>query len=130
MILSFYFVNLIYLLTSHLFLSFFLCFFFYIFLYPTFFCCSLSLFISFALSFSPLGLLLISVCVLVMSIDSKFVFELIVSVMVIMLVHSTCQKCIHVGAWLAPRVVHESTTFKGIRESVRCLASQAFSLSS
>ena len=47
-----------------------------------------------------------------------------------MLVHSTCQKCIHVRAWLALHVVHESTTFKGMRESVRCLASQAFSLSS
>ena len=46
-----------------------------------------------------------------------------------MLVHSTCQKCIHVRAWLALRVVHASTTFKGIREHVCCLASQAFSLS-
>ena len=50
--------------------------------------------------------------------------------MVIMLVHTTCQKCIHVCAWLALRVVPESTTFKGMRESVRCLAPQAFSLSS
>ena len=45
-----------------------------------------------------------------------------------MLVHSTCQKCVHVRACLALRVVHESTTFKGMRESVRCLASQVFSL--
>ena len=69
----------------------------------------LSLLISFPLSFSPLELFLIWVCVLVMSIDSKFVFEFIV-----MLVHSTCQKCIHVRAWLVLRVVHESTTFKGM----------------
>ena len=65
-----------------------------------------------------------------MFIDSKFVFEFIARVMVIMLVHSICQKCINVRAQLALRVVHESTTFKGMRESVRCLASQAFSLSS
>ena len=52
-----------------------------------------------------------------MSIDSNFVFEFIALVMVIMLVHSICQKCIHVRAWLAPHV-HESTTFKGMRESV------------
>ena len=61
-----------------------------------------------------------------MSVDSKFAFEFIVSVMVIILVHSTCQKCIHVRAWLALHVVHESTTFKGMCESVHCLASQAF----
>ena len=63
-------------------------------------------------------------------IDNKFVFEFIALVMVIMLVHSTCQKGIHVRAWLALRVVHESTAFKGMRESVHCFASQAFSLSS
>ena len=50
--------------------------------------------------------------------------------MVIMLVHSTYQKCNHVRAWPALRIVHESMTFKGMRESVRSLASQAFSLSS
>ena len=49
--------------------------------------------------------------------------------MVIMLVHSTCQKCIHVHTWRALRVAHEST-FKGMRESVCCLASLAFSFSS
>ena len=40
--------------------------------------------------------------------------------MVIMLVHSICQKLIHVRvrAWLALRVVHESTTFKGMRVRV------------
>ena len=48
--------------------------------------------------------------------------------MLIMLVHSTCQKCIHVRASL--RVVHESTTFKGMHERFHCLASQAFSFSS
>ena len=65
-----------------------------------------------------------------MSIDSKFVFEFIAWVMVIMLVHSTCQKCILVRAWLALHVIHESTTFRGMRESVRSLASEACSLSS
>ena len=35
-----------------------------------------------------------------------------------MLVHSTCQKCIHVRAWPALRVVHESMTFKGMRVRV------------
>ena len=49
--------------------------------------------------------------------------------MVIMLVHSTCQKCIHVRVWLPLRVVQESMTFKDMRESVPCLASQAFFLS-
>ena len=55
-------------------------------------------FFSFPLYFSPLGLFLIWVCVLFMSIDSKFVFEFIAWVMVIMLVHSTYQKCIYVYA--------------------------------
>ena len=44
---------------------------------------TLSLLISFQLSYSPLGLFLIWVCVPVMSIDSKFVFEFIAWVMVI-----------------------------------------------
>ena len=55
-----------------------------------------------------------------MFIDSKFVLEFIVRVMAIMLIHSTGQKCIHIRAWLALRVVHESSTFKGMRESVCC----------
>ena len=97
---------------------------FNIFVYLIFFFYFLSLPIFFPLSFSPLGLFLIWVCVLVMSTDSMFVFEFIVWVMVIMLVHSSCQKCIHVRVWLALRVVHESTTFKGMLGSVRCLASQ------
>ena len=113
----------------NLFIHFFLYFFlFYIFLTYLFY--FLSLLISFPLSFSPLGLFLIQVCILVMSVDSKFVFEFIVWVMVIMLVHSICQKCIYVRAWLPLRVVHESTTFKGMRESFCCFASQAYSLSS
>ena len=82
-------------------LSFFLSYFKFSFILfsfiPTYFS-SLSLLISFPLSFSPHELFIIWVCVLVMSIDSKFVFEFIVWVMVIMVVHSTCQKCIHVRA--------------------------------
>ena len=103
---------------------------FYISCYFILFFYSSSLLISFQLSFSPLGLFLIWVCVLVISIDSKFVLEFIARVTVIMLVHSTCQKCIPVRAWLALFVVNEPTTFKGMRESVCWLASQAFSLSS
>ena len=95
----------------------------FLFFYP------LSLLISFRLSFSPLGLFLIWVCVPVMSIDSKFVFEFIAWTMATMLVHSTCQKCIHICTWLALHL-HVSTTFKGMRESFCCLASQSFSLSS
>ena len=72
----------------------------------------------------------LSMRVFVMSIDSNFVLEFFAWVMVIMLVHSTCQKWNHVRSLPALRVVHESTTFKGVHESVRCLASQAFSLSS
>ena len=72
----------------------------------------------------------LSMRVFVMSIDSNFVLEFIGWVMVIMLVHSICQKWIHVRAWLALRVVHESTTFKGMRESFCRLASQGFSFSS
>ena len=58
----------------------------------------------------------LSMRVFVMSIDSNFVVEFIAWVMVIMLVHSKCHKWIHVcvRAWLALRVVHESTTFKGM----------------
>ena len=36
-----------------------------------------------------------------------------------MLEHSICQKGIHVRAWLALCVVHESTTFKDMRACVR-----------
>ena len=64
-----------------------------------------------------------------MSIHSKFVFDFIVCVIVIMLVHSICQKCIHVHAWLAPRVIHESTTLKGMRESVYSRMSERSKLS-
>ena len=101
-----------------LFLKFF---FFYFLLSPPFF--------SF-LCLSSSTLYHLSMRVFVMSIDSNFVLEFIAWVMVLMFVHSICQKWIHVRAWLALRVVHESTTFKGMRESVCCLASQAFSLSS
>ena len=78
------------LISFFFFLSFFL---FHVFFYPTFF---LSFFyflslISFPLFFSPLGFFLIWVCIVKMSIGSKFVFEFIVWVMVTMLVHSTCQ---------------------------------------
>ena len=110
---------------SFLLLSFFFKFSFLLFFFiPIFLTCW------FLLSASSSALYHLSMRVLVMSIDSNFVFEFIAWVMVIMLVHSLCQKWIHVRAWLALRVVHESTTFKGMRESVRCLASQAFSLSS
>ena len=51
----------------------------------------LSLLISFPLSFSPLELFLIWVWVLVIFVDSKFVSEFIAWVMLILLVHSTCQ---------------------------------------
>ena len=108
-----FFLFLYFLLISFFFFSFFffsfcLIFFFY----------SLSLLISFLLSFSPLGLFLVWICVLVMSIDNTFVFEFIARVMVIMLVHSTCQKWTHERAWRALRVVHESTTFKGMHVRV------------
>ena len=106
-----------------LFLSFIL---FYFILSPPFL-----FFLFFNLCLSSSTLYHLSMRVLVMSIDSNFVFEFIAWVMVIMLVHSICQKWIHVRvcAWLALRVVHKSTTFKAMRESVRCLASQAFFLS-
>ena len=65
-----------------------------------------------ALCLSSWTLSHLSMRILVMSIDSNFVFEFITWVMVIMLVHSTCQKWIHVHAWPALRVVHEWTTFK------------------
>ena len=55
--------------------------------------------LTFCLSSSTLYHL--SMCVLVMSIDSNFVFEFIAWAMVIMLVHSICQKWIHVRPWLA-----------------------------
>ena len=73
----------------------------------------------------------LSMRVFVMSIDSNFVLEFIAWVMVIMLVHSICQKWIHVRvrAWLALRVVHEATTFKGMRGRVSVVfISSLFSL--
>ena len=104
------------------FLSFFLSFIlFYFLLTPPFF---FFFFLTLCLSSSTLYHL--SMRVLVMSIESNFVFEFIAWVMVIMLVHSICQKWIHVRTWLALLVVQESTTFKGMRESVCGLASQAF----
>ena len=128
--LFFYFFLISVLLIFNLFFFFFLSFFlsflsFFILYYfiPTFFFC-----LTLCLSFSTLYHL--SMHFLVMSIDTNFVFDFIAWVMVIILVQSTCQKWIHVRAWVALRVVHESTTFKGMRESVCCLASQASSLSS
>ena len=72
--------------------------------------------------------------VLVMSIDSKFVFEFIAWVMVIMLVHSICQKWIHTRT--CTRVASATCRTwvndfqRHARESGHCFASQAFSLSS
>ena len=70
----------------------------------------------------------LSMRVLAMFVDSNFVFEFIAWVMVIMLVYSICQKWIHVSAWLALRVVHESTTFKGMRKSLLSCISSLFYL--
>ena len=57
--------------------------------------------------------------VFVMSIDSNFVLEFIALVMVIVLVHSICQKCSHVRTWLPLRVVHEWAAFGAcVRASV------------
>ena len=98
-----------------LFLDFFLLsFFLFKFSFSSFLLC-LSFFYFFLSSWALSHL---SMRVLVMCIDSKFVFEFIAWVMVIMLVDSTCQKWIHVRTWPALRFVHESTTFKGMRVRV------------
>ena len=88
---------------------------------------NLSLLISFPLSFPPLGLFLIWVCVLVMSIDSKFVLDFIAQIMAIMSAH-ICQECVHVCAH--SYVSCMSQRLSKTCESSRCLASQTFSFSS
>ena len=111
---------------SFLLLSFFFKFSFLLFFFiPIFLTCW------FLLSASSSALYHLSMRVLVMSIDSNFVFEFIAWVMLKMLVHSICQKWIHVRvrAWLPLRVVHEATTFKGMRERVSVVfISSLFSL--
>ena len=104
---------------SFLFFSFIHTFFLFLFSFSLFFSPSLQLFYH------------LSMRVFVMSIDSNVVLEFIAWVMVIMLVHSICQKWIYVlvRAWLALRVVHESTTFKGMRVRVSVVfISSLFSL--
>ena len=82
------------------FFSFFLSFFFLSFLLFYFLLSPPVFFSFFTLCLSSSTFYHLSMRVLVMSIESNFVFEFIAWVMVIMLVHSICRKWIHVRAWL------------------------------